>query len=106
METIEQTADKYVLELDTAQYTETTIKDAFLAGYNYGKKDIVLTDKKPEDITMTELGQIKRRVENDIANILFKFSEATKINDFDIDVTKYYCSGNIIPIAKIDVKIK
>lgn len=52
METIEQIADKYVLELDSAQYTETTIKDAFLAGYKHGKNDYILTDKKPEEITI------------------------------------------------------
>ena len=106
METIEQTADKYVLELDTTQYTETTIKDAFLAGYDYGRKDIVLTDKKPEEITMPELRRIIDRTERDISNLLSKLYQTTKVDDLNIDFIKHYCSGNMIQIAKIGIGIK
>ena len=106
METIEQIADKYVLELDSAQYTETTIKDAFLAGYDYGRKDIILTDKKPEEITIAELEIIKKKVEDYIANMLYSFKKATKINDFDINVSRYKFEIYDSLSVKIEAKIK
>lgn len=106
METIEQIADKYVLELDTAQYTETTIKDAFLAGYDYGRKDIVLTDKKPEDLTLAEISDNKRRAEWAIVSILNNFCRNNNISDFEVNITQDYYSRVTSAIAKIEVKIK